>query len=401
MKFILYFCFAMSWACKQPMVAQLQKMIATDSTQIRVGAMQYDKYLPLIQGKKVALLVNQTSMVGSNTHLADTLQKMGIAIKTIFAPEHGFRGTADAGEKVNNGMDKKTGLPIISIYGNKKKPSTDDLKDVQAVIFDIQDVGVRFYTYISTLHYLMEACVENNVPLIVLDRPNPNGHYVDGPVLKKELKSFVGMHPIPIIHGLTIGEYATMINGENWLGEGKKCALTVIPCANYTHSSLYELPVKPSPNLPNNHAIYLYPSICFFEGTEVSVGRGTAKQFQVIGSPDYKVGDFNFTPVPMEGAKTPPHLNKPCNGYDLTTKPTPDIRNMRALDLSYLKMMYDNYPDTSKFFLKSNFFDKLAGTTELRQQLVMHKSMEEIRASWQPDLDIFKEMRKKYLLYQE
>jgi uncharacterized protein YbbC (DUF1343 family) len=401
MKLMLYFFFAMSWACKQPMVAQLQKMIATDSTQIRVGAMQYDKYLPLIQGKKVALLVNQTSMVGSNTHLADTLQKMGIAIKTIFAPEHGFRGTADAGEKVANGIDKKTGLPIVSIYGNKKKPSSDDLKDVQTVIFDIQDVGVRFYTYISTLHYLMEACAENNVPLIVLDRPNPNGHYVDGPVLKKELKSFVGMHPIPIVHGLTIGEYATMINDENWLGEGKKCALTVIQCTNYTHSSVYELPVKPSPNLPNNHAIYLYPSICFFEGTEVSVGRGTDKQFQVIGSPDYKIGDFNFTPVPMEGAKTPPHLNKPCNGYDLTTKPTPDIRNMQSLDLSYLKTIYDNYPDTSKFFLKSNFFDKLAGTTELRQQLILHKSMEEIRASWQPDLNNFKEIRKKYLLYAE
>jgi uncharacterized protein YbbC (DUF1343 family) len=400
MKLILYFLFAISWACK-PMMLLQPTTLRSDTTQIKVGATQFNQYLPLIQGKKIALMVNQTSMVSSTAHLADTLQKMGIDIKTIFAPEHGFRGTADAGEKIANGMDKKTGLPTISMYGSKKKPSPEDLKEVQTVIFDIQDVGVRFYTYISTLHYLMEACAENNVPLIVLDRPNPNGHYVDGPVLKQAWKSFVGMHPIPVVHGLTIGEYASMINGEGWLGEGKKCALTVIPCANYTHASVYEIPIKPSPNLPNNHAIYLYPSICLFEGTEVSVGRGTDKQFQVIGSPDYTVGDYNFTPVPMEGAKTPPHLNKPCNGYDLTTQPTNSLRNARFFDISYIKRMYDNYPDTSKFFLKSNFFDKLAGSNELRQQLIMHKSMDEIRASWEPALSNFKAARKQYLLYAE
>lgn len=369
---------------------------ATGPDEIICGAERMDQLLPLLKDKKVALLVNQTAMVG-NTHLVDTLKSLKVNIKKVFAPEHGFRGGADAGEIVKDSVDARTKIKIISLYGDKKKPSNTDLKDVDVVIFDIQDVGVRFFTFISSLHYLMEACAENGKELIVLDRPNPNGWYIDGPVLKKEFKSFVGIDPIPVVHGLTLGEYAQMVNGEKWLESGKPCNLKVVTCLNYTHQMRYDLPVKPSPNLPNNIAIYNYPSICYFEGTNVSVGRGTDHPFQVIGSPDVTVRSFSFTPESRPGAKAPPHLKKVCFGWDLRrvnyTKP--------GINLQYLINAYRSYSDTAKFFLPTNFFDKLAGTGELRQQLMAGKTETEIKAGWQNDLDEYRKRRKKYLLYRD
>lgn len=358
------------------------------------GAEQIDLLLPLLKEKRIALLVNQTAVV-NQTHLVDTLLTQGINIKRIFAPEHGFRGGADAGEHIADGMDKTTGISVVSLYGNKKKPSSDDLKDVDVVLFDIQDVGVRFYTFISSLQYLMEACAENKKPLIVLDRPNPNGWYVDGPVLKKEFQSFVGLAPIPVVHGLTVGEYAQMVNGERWLPNGMQCSLTVIKCLNYDHTKRYSLPVKPSPNLPNDVAIYLYPSICFFEGTDVSVARGTDFPFQAIGSPNSMLKNFSFTPQSKPGAKSPPHLGKVCYGLDLrnTTTQEPGIQ------LIFLIKMLASYKDKTAFFLPNNFFDKLAGNDELRKQLLAGMSEEQIKTTWQKDLEAYKQIRKKYLLY--
>ncbi|WP_187263291.1 exo-beta-N-acetylmuramidase NamZ family protein [Pontibacter beigongshangensis] len=362
---------------------------------LQTGAAQTGRYLKLLQGKRVGLVVNQTSVIGK-THLVDTLLSHGIRITTIFAPEHGFRGEADAGAHIKDAKDTKTGLPIISLYGSNKKPLPEQLQNVDVVVFDIQDVGVRFYTYISTMHYVMEACAENNKPLLVLDRPNPNGHYVDGPVLelKKETTSFVGMHPIPLVHGLTVGELAKMINGEKWLGGQRQCQLTVIPVANYNHKMPYQLPVRPSPNLPNAQAILLYPSLGLFEGTNVSVGRGTSTPFQVIGSPFYKNKDFSFTPKPMPGAQDPPHKGKTCYGLDLTS-----AEQAQPFTLSFLLEMYHNSTNQDKFFLTSNFIDKLAGTTKLQEQIKAGKSEAEIEASWQADLAKYKTMRKRYLLY--
>jgi uncharacterized protein YbbC (DUF1343 family) len=360
------------------------------------GAERTTEYLPVLKGKRVALLVNQTSMVGS-THLVDTLLAAGINIQKIFAPEHGFRGSADAGEHVANEKDKKTGLPVISLYGSKKNPSPDDLKDVDIVIFDVQGAGVRFYTFISSLHYLMQACAYNQKTLLVLDRPNPNGWYVDGPVLQKEFQSFVGVDPIPVVHGLTVAEYAQMVNGEKWLQNGAQCQLTVVPCANYSHSMRYSLPVKPSPNLPNDRAIYLYPSLCFFEGTDVSVGRGTDYPFQVIGSPGSGIKDFSFTPESKPGAKSPPHLGKVCYGFDLRK----GENNLGQLNLTYLIKMLAAYTDKEKFFLSNNFFDKLAGTDALRKQLLEGKTEQQIKDSWASGLYEYKEKRKKYLLYKD
>ncbi|MEM9824359.1 MAG: DUF1343 domain-containing protein, partial [Bacteroidota bacterium] len=284
---------------------------------ILTGAEQIDRYLPKLSGKKIAMVVNQTSRVGDQ-HLVDALVQKGVQIKGIFAPEHGFRGKADAGEKVQDGKDAKTGVPLISLYGKKKKPGKEDLQGIDLVLFDIQDVGARFYTYISTMHYVMEACAENQLPLLILDRPNPNGHYVDGPILAGTHQSFVGMHPVPIVHGMTVGEYAQMINGEGWLAGGIQCTLEVIPCKYYDHQRFYALPLKPSPNLPNMTAIYLYPSLCLFEGTQLSVGRGTNRQFQIYGHPDLSVGSFEFRPASMEGAKYPKHEGKLCRGVDLS-----------------------------------------------------------------------------------
>ncbi len=365
---------------------------------IALGASQMNQYIRLLNGRRVALVVNQTSRIG-DTHLVDTLLSKGIQIRTIFAPEHGFRGKADAGEKVADGKDVATGIPLISLYGKHKKPTAADLEGIDWIVFDIQDVGARFYTYISTMHNVMEACAEQGVKFMVLDRPNPNGHYVDGPILDPAFKSFVGMHPVPIVHGMTVGEYAKMINGENWLKGGIQCALTVVPTKHYTHTSAYELPVKPSPNLPNSRSIYLYPSLCLFEGTVMSVGRGTNTQFQIYGHPDYTKGDYQFTPVPMEGAKYPKHQGKTCFGKDLRNLPIAALRTNHGFNLAYLLEAYQNFEDKEQFFLKNLFFDKLAGTDQLRQQIIAGQTESEIRASWAADLDAFKEKRAKYLMY--
>ena len=361
-------------------------------TPILTGAEQLDLLLPKIQGKRIALLVNHTATIGK-THLVDTLQKRAVNIKKILSPEHGFRGNADAGEKVNDGIDTKTGLPVISLYGNNKKPTPEQLADVDIVIFDIQDVGVRFFTYISSLHYLMEACAEQNKKLLILDRPNPNGSYVDGPVLDPSLKSFVGMHPIPIVHGLTVGELAQMINGEGWLEGKKKCEFEIIPLKNYTHQSVYVLPIKPSPNLPNQQSVLLYPSTCLFEGTALSVGRGTQHPFEWIGHPDLKKQSFQFTPVSIEGmAKKPPHENSVCFGVDLS-----NLKTGKEISLKYLIQLYQEFPDKEKFFI--SYFDKLAGTKLLKEQIKKGMTEKQIRATWKKDLDAFKSKRKKYLIY--
>ena len=357
------------------------------------GAQQLDLLLPKLTGKRVALVVNHTSTIG-RIHLADTLQKLHVDLKKIFAPEHGFRGNADAGETLKDGVDIQTNLPVVSLYGSTKKPTFDQLADVDILIFDIQDVGVRFYTYISTLHYVMEACAENDKKLIVLDRPNPNGSYVDGPVLKPEFKSFVGLHPIPIVHGLTVGEFAQMINGEGWLPKKLTCNLDVIPVKNWVHQDSYSLPIKPSPNLPDDQSVRLYPSLGLFEGTVISVGRGTKTPFEIIGNPELKDQPFSFTPVSIEGmAKNPPFENNICYGLDLRTA----IVKKGQLDLSYLIKMYQAYPDKDKFFI--NFFDKLAGTDVLKTQIREGKSEAQIRATWQEDLEAFNAKRRQYLIY--
>lgn len=363
------------------------------------GAERLPEYYPLIKGKNIGMVVNQTSRV-KQKHLVDTLSGIGVRIKTIFAPEHGFRGEADAGEKIIDGKDSATGLPVISLYGSKKKPSRDDLAGIDIMLFDIQDVGVRFYTYISTLHYVMEACAENQIPLLLLDRPNPNGHYIDGPVLQKTFTSFVGMHPVPVVYGMTIGEYAMMINGENWLPNSLQCSLNIIKCLQYNHAQMYELPVKPSPNLPNLRSILLYPSLCFFEGTTLSMGRGTDKQFQVIGHPALS-SDFSFTPVSKPGAKSPVWQDKVCYGEDLTKKTIQQLLDKKSLEISYLIKYYKLLESRGeKFFLENDFFDKLAGTDSLRKMLMQGKDEKNIRDSWQIDLENFKKVRKKYLLYE-
>ena len=349
-------------------------------------------YLPLLKGKKVGLVVNQTSLVNGE-HLLDVLLKNKINVIKIFGPEHGFRGDADAGEKVDNTTDTKTGLPVISLYGKNKKPFPDQMKDIEVVIFDIQDVGVRFYTYISTLHYVMESCAENNIPLVVLDRPNPNGMYVDGPVLDTALKSFVGMHPIPIVYGLTMGELANMINGEGWLKNKIKCNLKVIKCNGYKHSCTYDLPVKPSPNLPNSLSIALYPSLCLFEGTNVSVARGTTFPFQAIGFPDSTYGGFYFIPKSIVGmAKDPMHNGKKCYGVDLRNQ-----KPSYQFTLSFVIDFYNKTTDKEKYF--NNFFNKLAGNKTLIEQIKSGMSEADIKATWQPQLENFKGLRQKYLLY--
>jgi uncharacterized protein YbbC (DUF1343 family) len=359
---------------------------------LQVGAEQLDLLLPKLKNKRVALLVNHTATIGK-THLVDSLKKCGVDIKKIFSPEHGFRGDADAGEAVKDGTDAKTGLSVVSLYGKNKKPTDEQLADVDVVIFDIQDVGVRFFTYISSLHYLMEACAEQNKKLIVLDRPNPHGSYVDGPVLDPSLQSFVGMHPIPIVHGLTVGELAQMINGEGWLAGKKKSPLEIIPVKNYTRQTPYSLPIKPSPNLPNDQSIALYPSSCLFEGTVLSVGRGTPHPFEWIGHPDLKNQPFQFTPVSIVGmAKNPPHENKVCNGIDRSGE-----KVGKEISLKPLIQLYQQFPDKEKFFIP--FFDKLAGNTILKEQIKKGMTEEEIRPTWKPGVEKFKKARKKYMIY--
>ncbi|MBL6445291.1 DUF1343 domain-containing protein [Fulvivirga sp. 29W222] len=357
------------------------------------GAHQTDSYLPLIKGKKIALVVNQTSMVGS-THLVDTLISLNINVKKVFAPEHGFRGDADAGEMVKSGTDVRTNLPIVSLYGNNKKPSSSQLADIDIVIFDIQDVGARFYTYISTMHYMMEACAENSKSIIILDRPNPNGMFVDGPILKPAFESFVGIHPIPVLHGLTVGELATMINGEGWLKGGAQCDIKVIPVKNYSHKNHYSLPIKPSPNLPNDLSIKMYPSLCLFEGTVISVGRGTYQPFQQIGHPDFKEMAHAFTPQSLEGmAKNPKYEGQKCYGIDFQK-----TEFNGGFSLAYLIEFHEKY-NGNDFF--TNYFDKLAGTDKLRKQIKSGFTENDIRKSWASELKAYMIIRKKYLLYED
>lgn len=361
---------------------------------IQVGALQMAEYLPFLENKKVGLVVNQTSVVGE-MHLADTLLTRGITITKVFAPEHGFRGQADAGEKVRDGVDTKTGLPIISLYGSNKKPTPAQLEGIEVVVFDIQDVGTRFYTYISTMHYVMEACAENRIPVIILDRPNPNGMYVDGPVLDLSVSSFVGLHPIPILHGLTVGELAMMINEEGWLKGKLKCDLTVIKNKNYDHTYRYSLPVKPSPNLPDDLSIALYPTLCLFEGTEISVGRGTYEPFQQIGHPNLKGMSHEFIPRRIDGmSKYPPHENEICYGIKFDRKPYSS-----GFTLQYLIDFHEAYEGEKPYF--NNFFEKLAGSKKLARQIKDGYSEREIRRTWQPELDNYKALRKKYLLYED
>jgi len=359
---------------------------------IKTGADNFNAYLPLLKNKKVGIVTNQTGILSNKTHLVDFLLDKKIDIQKIYAPEHGFRGTADAGELVKDGKDTQTGLPIISLYGDNKKPKPEQLKGIDILVFDLQDVGARFYTYISSLHYVMEACAENNIPLLILDRPNPNGGIVDGPILEKENTSFIGMHPIPVLHGLTIGEYGKMINGEKWLKNGIQCELTVIPCLNYKREMFYALPVKPSPNLPNDQSINLYASLCFFEGTNVSLGRGTEKQFQIYGSPFLPKKGFSFTPKPNFGAKDPLHNGKLCYGEDLSGS-----QKVSKLELKWLLKAYNETADKSKFFIP--FFTKLAGTKKLQQQIESGMSENEIRATWTKGLEDFKKIRKNYQIY--
>ncbi len=372
---------------------------------LKTGAEQTEKYLPFLKDKKVGMVVNPTSIIGSKLSV-DSLLSVGVNIVKVFGPEHGFRGAADAGAKVDNAIDSKTGIPIISLYGKHYKPSKEDLEGLDLLIFDIQDVGARFYTYISTLHYVMEACAENNLELLILDRPNPNGFYVDGPILEEKYKSFIGMHPIPITHGMTIGEYAQMVNGEGWLANKVQCKLQIIKVVNYDHHTPYTLPVKPSPNLNTQQAILLYPSLCLFEGTIISQGRGTPFPFQVLGNPDlggkYK---FNFTPVSIPGMSTTPlHQDKKCYGLDLRKYNTKSFEKTGKINLKWLMEFYKAYPYKEKFFdykqsKQIGNFDKLAGNDTLKQQIIDGKTEEEIRLSWEPGLSQYKLMRKKYLLY--
>jgi len=401
MQLFIYSLFVVLLTTCQPEKEKIgfESNIATrDSTSIITGAERVAFYHPLLKDKKVALVVNQTSIV-KDKHLVDTLLKLGVNIQVIFAPEHGIRGKADAGEIISDTKDSKTGLPVISLYGKKKKPLAEDLRNVDVILFDIQDVGVRFYTYISTLHYVMEACAENNLPLILLDRPNPNAYFVDGPMLDPAYKSFIGMHPVPVVYGMTIGEYAQMINGEGWLTNKATCKLTVIDCKNYTHDSYYELPVKPSPNLPNIRSVLLYPSTCFFEGTTLSLGRGTEKQFQVIGHPKISSA-YSFTPMPNEGAKDPPLNGQKCYGTDLSNVTTGSIIQSKKIDLSYLLEYYKKMTNLNeKFFLDNNFIDKLAGSDQLRKQILAGKNEQEIKETWKPSLVAFHKIRAKYLIY--
>ena len=366
--------------------------------QVRMGAEQMEKLLPLLEGKRIALVVNHTSVVGqTQTHLLDTLLSLKVDVRKVFAPEHGFRGNADAGETVKNGRDTKSGKPILSLYGKNKKPTPAQLEDIDLVLFDIQDVGARFYTYISTMHYVMEACAENKKSFIVTDRPNPCD-YIDGPVREASKKSFVGMHPIPVLHGCTVGELAQMINGEGWLKDGLRCELTVIPVEGWKHGQPYSLPIKPSPNLPNDQSIALYASLCPFEGTSVSVGRGTHTPFQIIGSPDIQTYPYTFTPQALEGFdKNPLHKGKACSGLDLRYIQTP-----KGFSLKYVIEFYQAYRKAGKadrFFTRASWFDLLLGTSSVREAIIAGKDESTIRSIWQRSLDNYKIIRQRYLLY--
>ena len=367
-------------------------LLSNAQTNIIFGAAQWESYKKILKQENVGVVAHQASLFEPKTHLIDTLLSLKVNIKKVFAPEHGFRGDADAGESVDDQKDIKTGLPILSLYGINKKPSQESLEDISVMLFDLQDVGVRFYTYLSTLHYVMEACAENEIPLIILDRPNPNAHYIDGPVLEEDCKSFVGMHPVPIVYGMTIGEYAKMINGEGWLKNGIKCDLRVVPLKNYTHQTEYEIPLRPSPNLPNAHSIALYPSLCLLEPTVISVGRGTEMQFQIYGHPKLPKTNFSFTPLPNFGSKNPKFKGQLCNGVDLR-----NIERQKKIELQWLIQAYRDFPDKENFF-KKGFF-RIAGNKKLQKQLAQEMSEQQIRKTWEKDLEKFKNIRKKYLIY--
>ncbi len=422
---LLAFLFAIAVNCNSQQNTRLEMDHHAAAQGIIPAAERMETYLPLLKGKRVGIFANQTSMVGSR-HLVDTLRKAGVDIRVIFGPEHGFRGTADAGEKVGNYTDEKTGIPVVSLYGNKRRPSAEDVKEVDILIFDIQDVGVRFYTFISSMEEFMEAAFEFGKPLLILDRPNPNGHYVDGPVLDKKYRSFVGRQEVPIVYGMTMGEYALMIAGEKWLSPKANAVyeyyrtaaknspdtafhFMVIKNANYTHKSMYTLPVRPSPNLPNIQSIYLYPSTCFFEGTVLSEGRGTNKPFQVFGHPSLPKSLFSFTPNPNEGAKNSKHYGKTCYGWDLSGTPEEVLKKVdNKVQLKWLLEAYRLFPEKENFFIvpksgsmEQSSFNKLAGNNELWQQVKNGVPEEEIRKSWEPKLSAFKKIRKKYLLYED
>lgn len=396
---IVISCLSLFLSCDMAPTNEKEKYLVANVEPIKPGSYNFEKLLSLIGDAPIAVVTNHTGTLGK-THLVDSLLSSGVNVKKVFAPEHGFRGDQPDGENIEDGIDSKTGLPIVSLYGKNKKPSPESLKDVELVLFDIQDVGARFYTYLSTLHYVMQACAELAIPLIVADRPNPNIHYVDGPVLKKGFESFVGLHPVPIVYGMTIGEYAQMLNGEGW-HEAEKCSLTVLPCLNYKRNLTYELPVKPSPNLPTTESIYLYPSLCLFEGTTVSVGRGTASPFTVIGEPKNQKGGFTFVPEPKKGASVnPKHKGEKCRGYDLSDY-IKNPENLTQLDLSWLVRMYRETSAPESFFLSSGYFDKLAGTDEFRLDIMKGLDLTAIRKTWQRDLDDFEVIRSKYLIYKD
>lgn len=388
MKKIFLFCF---WIFSVATFAQSQSL--------QIGAERTKAYLPFLQEKSVGLVGNQNSRIG-DVHLTDSLLSLGVNLTILFSPEHGFRGNIEAGVNVSHETDSQTGLPIVSLYGKNKKPLKEQLDSLDVLLFDLQDVGTRFYTYISTLHYVMEACAEQGIPLIVLDRPNPNGHYVDGPVLDTPYSSFVGMHPIPVVHGMTIGEYAKMINGERWMNNGVQCPLLVVEMENYDRNQPYHLPISPSPNLSSDLAIALYPSLCFFEGTNVSVGRGTDKPFEIYGSPHLPPSlPYHFSPHSRKGKNdTPLHKDRLCYGVDLSRISYDSVRNEKRLNLSHLIQAYQMTSEKSSFF--NSFFEKLAGTEKLRKQIISGISEDEIRRSWKPDLEHFINCRKKYLLYE-
>ena len=379
---------------QKPAVLVTSQLSFIDKEHYVSAAMQMNDYLPLIRGKRIGVVGNQTSIVGE-THLVDTLLSLGVDVRKIYTPEHGFRGNADAGAKVNSGKDEKTGLPIVSLYGKNKKPTSEMLQGIDLILFDLQDVGVRFYTYISTMTYVMEAAAENDISVIVLDRPNPNGFYVDGPVLKTENQSFVGMHQVPVVYGMTIGEYAKMVNGEGWLKNGIRCDLTVIPINKYNRNAIYELPVRPSPNLPNWESVYLYPTLCFFEGTIVSIGRGTETPFQIYGHPNMR-GSFTFTPKSTSGASKPLLEGQRCRGENLVEFAHDYALNANQLYLEWLIEAYQQLKDKNFF---NNYFVKLSGDQQLQRDIENGKSADEIRASWKNDLEKFKAVRGKYLMY--
>ena len=390
--FLILLIFVGLSSCKSPQ----QKSEPAD-TLLKLGCEQTALYIPELMGKRVGIVANHSTII-QQTHLVDSLLTLGVDIKKIFSPEHGFRGQEDAGELIANYFDSQTGLPVISLYGAHKKPTHTDFEELDVVIFDMQDVGVRIYTYISTMHYVMETCAETGTPLLILDRPNPNGFYVDGPILDMKYTSFVGMHPVPLVHGMTVGEYAQMINGERWLSQGEICDLTVIPCLNYTHDSLYILPTRPSPNLPNQTAVYLYPSLGFFEGTIISVGRGTDYPFQIFGHPKLTDMEYRFTPVSTPGAsKNPPYQDQLCYGIDLRDYNAQYFIELRQINLNWLIYSYQLFPEKEKFF--NSYFNTLSGGPELRTRIERGDNEQSIKESWQEGISQFMALRKKYLLY--